>query len=82
MNPELSTVNDRTATLIRKHLLSSLSASEHAELAEWIDEDPINKKLFIQVGLRYRKDLELEDRRKKETKEKASFLSFLKELFA
>lgn len=78
MHPEPSTINKRIANLIRKHLVGTLSPAEHEELAQWIEEDPINKKLFIQVGLQYREDMEMNDSCKKNIKKKTSFVSSLK----
>lgn len=61
MSPDISKVNASISCLIRKHLLGELSAEDHEKLAKWIEEDPCNQRLFIQLGLIYKEDMELKD---------------------
>ncbi|HJU46019.1 MAG TPA: hypothetical protein VJ647_04500 [Chitinophagaceae bacterium] len=58
MKPELPGFKDRIASLIRKDLTGSLSPSEQAVLSGWIAADPINKELYNQITLQYKKDVD------------------------
>lgn len=61
--------------------MGDLSPSEHTELADWMDADPINKELYIRVSLRYKADLEIKDLCGTNEKEKSSFWDSLREFF-
>lgn len=52
-----STPSVYIALLTRKFLVDELSEQENADLTEWIEEEPCNKDLFIQVVKTYKDDL-------------------------